>query len=400
MLLCNLISVTDGRLVDIGTSGRYITSVNPSSDRNPVQGPSPFISFQDAIVFPGLINSHDHLDFNSFPQLGNKIYPSYVAWGEDIHLQNKAEIEAVLKIPKALRIQWGVYKNLLNGITTVVNHGPKTNIETDLVSVYEDCHVLHSVQLDKKWKLKLNFPFAKKQPFVIHVGEGTDEEANKEIDRLIRWNILNRKLIGIHAVAMTGQQARHFKALIWCPDSNYFLVGDTAPVKDLKQQTRILFGTDSTVSAGWNLWNHLRLARQENQLTDAELYASLTTVASEIWRLPKRGSITTGQEADLVVAERKTGYSAMDAFYSVNPEEILLVTRQGRINLVDARLENAVFTAPGSRTGFSAICINGRTKYVRGDLPALMKEMKRVHPGVVFPFYTERTGEEGHAPSV
>ena len=32
---------------------------------------------EDNICFPGLINSHDHLDFNSFPQLGNRIYKNY-----------------------------------------------------------------------------------------------------------------------------------------------------------------------------------------------------------------------------------------------------------------------------------------------------------------------------------
>src|SRR5580700_225748 len=76
------------------------------------------IEFENALAFPGLINSHDHLDFNSFPQLGNYVYNNYVEWGNDIHQQNKAVINAVLKIPKTLRIQWGVYKNLLNGITT------------------------------------------------------------------------------------------------------------------------------------------------------------------------------------------------------------------------------------------------------------------------------------------
>src|SRR5437868_3648299 len=82
------------------------------------------------LAFPGLINSHDHLDFNLFPPLGNRKYNNYVEWGEDIHAQNKQEIAAVLKIPQSLRTQWGVYKNLLNGITTVVNHGQQLQVDT------------------------------------------------------------------------------------------------------------------------------------------------------------------------------------------------------------------------------------------------------------------------------
>src|SRR5665213_2126733 len=78
------------------------------------------IRFENSIAFPGLINSHDHLDFNLFPQIGNRIYNNYLEWGKDIHAQNKATINGVLKIPQRLRTKWGLYKNLLNGITTVV----------------------------------------------------------------------------------------------------------------------------------------------------------------------------------------------------------------------------------------------------------------------------------------
>ncbi|HEY1165598.1 MAG TPA: hypothetical protein VGE90_10535, partial [Chitinophaga sp.] len=30
------------------------------------------LHFDNCIAFPGLINSHDHLDFDLFPQLGNR----------------------------------------------------------------------------------------------------------------------------------------------------------------------------------------------------------------------------------------------------------------------------------------------------------------------------------------
>src|SRR6478736_7823521 len=61
--------------------------------------------FDNALVFPGLINSHDHLEFNLFPQLGNFVYKSYLEWGSDIHQQDKDIINAVIKIPKQLRAE-------------------------------------------------------------------------------------------------------------------------------------------------------------------------------------------------------------------------------------------------------------------------------------------------------
>ena len=221
------------------------------------------IDLAGALAFPGLINSHDHLDFNLFARTGNRIYNSYVEWGADIQSRNKNSIDAVLNIPKQLRVEWGIYKNLVNGVTTVINHGEHLEIQNPLINVFQDCYSLHSVALEKAWRFKLNRPFARDQPFVIHVGEGTDASSYEEIDKLIRWNLFKRKMIAVHGVSMDSRQARAFEALIWCPDSNFFLLNSTSKLNELKKVTKILFGTDSTVSAGWNLWEHLRLARKQ-----------------------------------------------------------------------------------------------------------------------------------------
>src|SRR5262249_24464239 len=156
---------------------------------------------------------------------------------------NKAAIDAVMRIPQPLRILWGVYKNLLNGFTTVVNHGDRLSIPDGLISVFQDCHCLHSVGFERNWRWKLNRPLRDSQPVVLHVGEGTDALAGEEIDRLLRWNLFGRSLIGVHGVAMSEEQAAGFRGLVWCPTSNYFLLGRTAPVGRLKDRVPILFGT-------------------------------------------------------------------------------------------------------------------------------------------------------------
>ncbi|MEO6682004.1 MAG: hypothetical protein ABIN48_04185, partial [Ginsengibacter sp.] len=207
------------------------------------------IDFENALAFPGLINSHDHLDFNLFPQTGNRIYKNYAEWGKDIHTTNQEMIKAVLKIPQHLRIQWGLYKNLLNGITTVVNHGARIKISDPFISVLQNSFSLHSVQFEKHWKLKLNNPFHIKKSYVIHAGEGIDEAAHKEIDKLIKTNYFHKSLFAVHGVAMDEEQAKSFKAVIWCPVSNFFLLNKTADIQRLKTKTRILFGTDSTLTA-------------------------------------------------------------------------------------------------------------------------------------------------------
>ncbi|HEV3225036.1 MAG TPA: hypothetical protein VGZ90_19300, partial [Puia sp.] len=119
MLLNNVTPINESRPVDLTISGEKIMSIGSGNKWNnvdPVQ-----IRFTSATVFPGLINSHDHLDFNCFSVLGQRKFTSYTEWGKYIHKIYKDNIDAVLRIPLDLRTAWGMYKNLLAGITTVVN---------------------------------------------------------------------------------------------------------------------------------------------------------------------------------------------------------------------------------------------------------------------------------------
>jgi len=337
------------------------------------------------MAFPGLINSHDHLDFNSFPQLGNKFYNNYIEWGDDIHRQNKDAIDRVLKIPQQLRTQWGVYKNLLNGITTVVNHGIRLPIKDELITVWQHSNSLHSVKLEKRWKYKLNNPFVKQQPFSIHIGEGIDKATKEEINELIKWNLFNKELIGVHAVAMDEEQAARFKAVVWCPDSNYFLLGVTAPIDKLNKQTKILFGTDSTVSSNWSIWHHIRLAKEENMLTDNELFDMLTSVPAKVWGMPGCGVIEKGYDADIVIARNKCRLKGMEAFYKLNPEDILAVFHKGNIRLIDEEIYSQLSSQRIPLDRFHKIYVNGNCKYISGDLPQLIRSIKDYCAEAQFP---------------
>ncbi len=359
----------------INIGGRAITSVEQSDSLFPENN----ILFDEAIAFPGLINSHDHLDFNLFPQLANRTYNNYTEWASDIHVTNNAAIEAVQKIPKALRVQWGIYKNLINGVTTVVDHGDKIKTATDLISVFQNCVSLHSLHFEKNWKWKLNDPFTKDKLFVIHIGEGTDAFAKKEIDTFNRYNFFKRKTIAVHGVAMDEKQAEGFTALTWCPATNYSLLSKTADIHTLKNKMPILFGTDSTLTADWNTWKQLRVARDSKQVSDEELFDMLTKNPADVWHL-NAGSLKPKAAADIVVAKRKAGN-----FFDLDPKDILMVMRQGEIKLFDKALLQQVNNSGVDTANFSKIILNAACKYVKGDLPALMKQVAAYYPAAVFP---------------
>ena len=371
------IKIIDEKIVEISSNDIYMHSPD-----------SLHIHFENSLAFPGLINSHDHLDFNLFPQLGNCIYKNYIEWGRDIHQQDKIIIDSVLKIPKALRTQWGVYKNLLGGVTTIVQHGERLTVNEQLIDIFTHSRSLHSVRLEKHWKRRLNKPFTPNLPVVIHTGEGTDNDAYEEINELIRWNILKRKLIGIHGIAMDVAQAKHFEALIWCPDSNFFLFGATAAIDKLKSATKILLGTDSNISANWNIWHHLRVARETALLTDDELINSVTTVPANVWKLNHTGMLKEQYDADIVVAKNKNGTGdPVECFFELNPEDLLLVLSKGDIVLFDESLQDQLAGIPIEN--YNRIWINNANKYVKGNILELVKIIKTFNPEAVFPIEIE-----------
>jgi len=381
MVLKNVWLANSNDVVNIAIDGGKISTL--SADEN--SGTQ--ISFENAVAFPGLINSHDHLDFNLFPQLGNRTYDNYVEWGEHIQHVHRAEIDAVLKIPVALRARWGMYKNLLCGVTTVVNHGVRLGIENPLITVFEDCQNLHSASLEPNLRLKLNNPLKTNIPIVIHTGEGTDISAFTEINALIRWTLLKRDLIGIHGVAMKPSQAENFKALVWCPQSNFFLLNKTADIKALKNSTNILFGTDSTLTSNWDIWYHLRLAQKTGMLNDRELYDSLTTTPAEVWKL-NAGKLEPGKDADIVIAKDK------GPLFLTTPEDLLMVIHRGHFRLFD---ESLAAQMPGEDlANYSKIQIGESCKYVQGDLPALMDEIKQYQPEAVFPVSGQQAMADMH----
>ncbi|QKJ29918.1 amidohydrolase family protein [Mucilaginibacter mali] len=378
MKLSNVYRVGSNEEVDIHISGGLIVDATDVHDDNTQ------LVFNDAVIFPGLINSHDHLDFNLFSQLGDRQYQNYTEWGNYIHKKYPQEIAAVLNVPQNLRTQWGVYKNLLCGVTTVVNHGEQLPISNSPVTILDNCQSLHSVQFEKQWKRRLNNPLRKNMPVVIHTGEGIDKAAETEIDQLINWNLLHREMIGVHGVAMTPRQAKEFKALVWCPQTNYFMLGVTAPVNRLKNYTQVLFGTDSTLTGDWNIWEHIRTARKAGYLDDQELYNDLTISAAKTWEL-NAGIIASGRDADIVVARLKGAPNTIENLLSIGPADILLVIHKGNIRLFDEILYSQLNQLP--KQNFSKIRIGGVYKYVYGDLPKLMADIKRYYTDAQFPVH-------------
>ncbi len=362
----------------IQTAGPKIIAVADSSQKFQRSNNEVIIDLEGATVLPGFINSHDHLDFNLFPRIGNRIYNNYTEWGKDIHSHDKALIDSVLRVPQQLRTLWGMYKNLLSGFTTVVNHGENLKIGFPLLRVIQETRDLHSPAFEKNWKWKLNNPFAGNKPIVMHLGEGTDEKARMEIDEVIKANRLKKKIVAVHGVAMTEEQAKNFKALVWCPASNYFLLDHTAAVDQLVRNTTIVFATDSTLTSSWNAWEHFRIAMRTGKFEESRIVQSLIKDPAGLWNLKDKGVIGEGHAADFLVVNSR------ENLFDNEPSDILMVIQEGWPKLVDERLVPHFHNYRFDQ--YSTIRINDSVRKVMGNLSVLAGDIKRYFPQADIPF--------------
>jgi cytosine/adenosine deaminase-related metal-dependent hydrolase len=377
LLVSNVKLLNEPAPVNISVSDDKILSIGKELSSDSFR-----IHFTNALAVPGLINSHDHLDFNCFSPFGKKKYNNYTEWGNDIHRDYKEEIKEVLDIPQNLRVAWGMYKNLLAGITTVVNHGDFLKIENPLINVCQNTQNLHSVQFQNRWKWKLNNPLLKHKSVVMHVGEGVDAQSADEIDELIKYNWLKRNLIGVHGVAMNSEQAGSFKGLVWCPESNAVLLNRHADITELKKNTCLVFGTDSTLTGSWNIWEHLRLARSLRQAHDQELFRMVSSSPAILWNI-NTGELKAGKDADMLIVENRN--ASWNDFYNINPEDILMVVHGGKIRLFDSSISDQLKKFLHGFHGYSSFYINGTEKMVEGNLPELIRSIGKYNPGVRFP---------------
>lgn len=315
----------------------------------------------EIIAFPGLINSHDHLDFNCYAPTGLPPYADFVGWAVDVQAAREVLV-AVEQIPLSLRRRFGLLKNLLWGVTSVADHGGEPQQSDDPIAVLTPFKDLHSPEFGRKrsW-------LGGSGPVVMHLAEGSTAASRRRALRYLRWNLRRRPVAGVHGVSLRGRDFDKLAALIWCPASNLFLFGKTADAAEAARRTTLLFGTDSTLSAPGTLWDHLRTARQTVEAP--KLFSALTGTADQFWKLPARH--------DFVVARRHR-LDPWDAFFAVTPEDILLVVKNGQPVLADRSLG-----APGP--GFQAL---GR-KYVRLPLPAMIEEVGRyIDPAALISRFT------------
>jgi cytosine/adenosine deaminase-related metal-dependent hydrolase/ubiquinone/menaquinone biosynthesis C-methylase UbiE len=336
------------------------------------------IDLSGFVVFPGLVNAHDHLEFALFPRLGRSNYKNFVEWADDIHRPDASPVFEHRQVPREVRLWWGGVRNLLSGVTTVSHHNPYESavFEDDfIVRVVREYGWAHSLPMDPECATKKQST-PNGQPFLIHLGEGIDERTAREIFELHELGALDEDTVLIHGLALNHEGRKLLRStrsgLIWCPSSNIFLFGQTHSSFEVQEFPRVALGSDSPLTAQGDLLDELRFAHEFIGAPAEKLHWYVTQGAADLLRLKNgEGSLRVGARADLI-AVRDTGANPAETLAALSHANVDLVLLGGCVQLASAEM---IKRLPASATmGLQPLSVEGSVRWIRAPLRWLFAE--------------------------
>ena len=315
---------------------------------------------------PGLINAHDHLQFNLYSRIGNPPYINAYDWGNDIRTTFRSTVDAIERIPIHLRYRWGAWKNLFSGVTRVVHHDPYSLYCRYLlpVDIQNSYTFAHSLGNEKHLERALTRR-RRDVPFIIHLAEGTDELTAREVESLMRLGGLDERTVAVHAININQRDidllAAARASVVWCPTSNRYLFDQTAPVDALWGRISVALGTDSTLTGSCTMFEEMRAAAELSTCSPQDVFQMVTEIPRAIFKLPSwTGQIVEGGRADLfIIPSNET--DPYRAVLDADPGTVMLMMKRGEILYYDA----ATVPVRQSYIG-SPVLFRGRKKVVMG----------------------------------
>ena len=371
-----VLGATEAVTADVEIVAGRIANVNT----RPVSGKSAVareLSLEGYLLFPGLINSHDHLEFSLFPRLGNGPYKNFEKWARDIYKPEQPPVWNHRQVPKPVRLWWGGVKNLLCGVTTVCQHNPyEAEFDNPAypVRVLKPYGWAHSLTMgqDVAGAFRATPPDA---PFFIHLGEGVDTRSRNEIFKLDRLGCLNRRTVLIHAVGLDAGGWRLVRergaSVVWCPSSNLFTLGRTMDIEVAEANPRVILGSDSPLTSAGDLLDEVLFARTKLGVRPELIYEMVTSRPAAALGLSNgEGRIARDGIADL--------FAVADLEGRATPSEVLAHSSFARVEMVclggEVRLaspEIARRGVPEFSDAFTKIHVEQNERYLRAPLPWL-----------------------------
>jgi cytosine/adenosine deaminase-related metal-dependent hydrolase len=334
-------------------------------------------------LLPGLVNAHDHLHRNHYPRLRYRArYANADQWAADIDARRATEavLIAGAAVPRAEQFLLGGLKNLLSGATTVAHHDARS-AELDSsefpVQVLSRYGWAHSLSMDGAARVRESHGATPADaPWFIHAGEGTDAAAADEAAQLADLGVLGDNTVLVHGLGFdTAARARLIRervGLVWCPSSNDFLYGRSAPVNEFARAGLLALGSDSRLSGARDLLDELQFARGTGAVDDSHLEALVALNGARLLRAPDRGVLRAGAAADLIVLPRDS------RLWELRRADLRCVMTRGVMRCGDRDYSEAM---PEPRSRVPA-ALDGRPKWLDQSLVAMLRELSIQEPGL------------------
>lgn len=312
-----------------------------------------FVDLSGYCLYPGFINSHDHLLGTYLPRVGNGPYLNWKPWDQD--LKASAVYKERYKISNRLLYMLGGYRQILGGVTTVSDHIPHSvnneYIKESFIRILKNYALSHEfTSYDLCWGESSQVEIAKSKKedivFLTHMEEGFDQEAMESLLRLEKEGGLYKNTVLVHCVACDDHDiariAKSGASVVWCPSSNWFMFQKTMDVRKMLQEgVNVCLGTDSPMSGGVNLLEELRFAAvlykklYQESLSEKILLQMVTHNAAKAFKIEKNlGSIAVGKKADFVMVKKSSLENSYQALLKISVQDIVWVVSGGQTLLV------------------------------------------------------------------
>jgi 5-methylthioadenosine/S-adenosylhomocysteine deaminase len=355
------------------------------------------------VIFPGLIDLHDHLVWNVFPRWG----PPHPV-GNRYDWQAMDDYTAKLSGPEGSMIDRGLgcdmeryaeIKAMLGGATSVVGSFSPTDADPhrndcdrglarnldyfsglysqDMNAEPVDYEVFpFEIASAKAQSIRDSLSSGKLKALLIHVAEGEDASAAREYRMLKASGFLRPGVSIIHGVALGkaqfGEMAMNGVGLIWSPHSNIALYAKTVDIAAAKAAgLTIAIAPDWSPSGSNGIVEELQYASQWNssqsqKIFDPADFLQMATVnaAKLAGASDKIGSLATGMAADLVVFPPK-GDSPWTAILDADPGSIALVVVAGKPIVGDTDLMKKLL--PSKKFDTVSVCQHDKSLNLEGE---------------------------------
>ncbi|TGM81464.1 hydrolase [Leptospira mtsangambouensis] len=374
---------TNDLLVEGEKISRIETNLSPNNG-------SFTISLKGKKVYPGFVNSHDHLLASYLPKVGgNEKHKSWLSY-DNLYKSSGVFAERQQIDPEIL-YYLGAYKNLFAGVTTVFDHIPhyiqnpfRGILPVKLISDYTLAHSIGNYSLGWGEGPALEYRMAEHAglPFVTHLAEGLDDDSKQSLRLLEKMDALGGHSVLVHCLPFGPKEVEKIlekgASVVWCPTSNLHIFGKTTNIKlFLDMGVNVCLGTDYSPSGAVNLLEELKTAKSiyfglyGEELPETTLLKMVTENPRKAFRLGNPDALMPGLSADLLIInddKKATEVNLSDLSF----QQIDLVVVDG-YPIYGSEEYRSLFLHFGLET--EELSFSGKKKLVAGSPKKLLKQV-------------------------